>query len=269
LNKIYLFLISLLAFAASQSDSNSKPEFDSFHSVQSESLSVEYIAHASFILQYKGTKILLDPFADKEWIGYSFPKDITADAIFSTHPHYDHDGGLFLDREPYWKDKIPLHQDPGKYSIGSFEITGLKGKHSDPYGKEFGQKNTIWLIDAGETRILHWGDNGPANDDLIEKFGEVDILMIPIDSTYHILKKEETEAMITAIDPNIIIPMHYKHPDLEDEPDQPKNLGPITPVLENKENVTWLTSHKYQFEGKPQPDRQTYIVFKHSPDIEK
>lgn len=64
-------------------------------------VTVAYIAHASFQITYKGTTLLLDPYADKIWLGYNFPKGITADAIFCTHPHYDHDGGLFRGYTPY------------------------------------------------------------------------------------------------------------------------------------------------------------------------
>jgi len=248
---------------------NSDIPVNNFSQVQSEQLNVEYLAHASFLLDYNGTTILLDPFADKVWIGYSFPAGVTADAIFSTHPHYDHDGGLFRDYEPYWKGKIPLYQDAGNYSIGLFKITGFIGKHSEPYGKEFGQKNTIWMIEAGNTRVLHWGDNGPVDSDLLKKFGRVDILMIPMDSTYHILKKDETESMIKAINPKIIVPMHYKHPDLEEGPGHPKNLGPIEPVLEGNESVEWLQSNTFEFNDLSGFNGQKYIVFQHSPDIKK
>ncbi len=259
---LFSLLLIFLGFNSENSGKNSEP-------IQKEQLTVEYIAHASFLLEHEGTTILLDPFADKVWLGYSFPKGVTADAIFSTHPHYDHDGGLFLEHTPYWKNKIPLYQDTGSYTVGAFEITGFKGKHSEPYGKEFGQKNTIWMIEAGETRLLHWGDNGPASDEMIESFGRVDILMIPMDSTYHILKKDETESMITAINPKVIIPMHYKHPDLEDGPGKPKNLGPIEPVLQGKENAMWLQSNSYPFGDISKITQQTYIIFKHSPDVKR
>lgn len=232
-------------------------------------LGVEYIAHASFLLHYQDKTILLDPFANKKWIGYSFPKGVKADAIFSTHPHYDHDGGLFLDSIPYWKGEMPLYQDPGKYQIGPFAITGIKGKHSEPYGKEFGQKNTIWVIKAGDIRVVHWGDNGPINKKQIADIGRVDILMVPIDSTYHILEKEQLEATMTALNPKIIIPMHYKHPDLESEPDKPKNLGPIIPALENKKNVTYLDSNTFWFGDLASQKGHTIMVFKHSPNIKR
>ena len=69
-------------------------------------INIEFLAHASFILKYKESTLLLDPFADTTWISYSFPRDVVADAIFSTHPHYDHDGGIFRNLNPYWQGKI-------------------------------------------------------------------------------------------------------------------------------------------------------------------
>ncbi|MDX1618626.1 MAG: MBL fold metallo-hydrolase [Balneolaceae bacterium] len=234
---------------------------------QSGKLGVEYIAHASFLLHYQSTSLLLDPFADKEWIGYSFPRGVTADAVFSTHPHYDHDGGIFLGREPYWEGEIPLYQDPESYMVGAFEITGIKGKHSDPYGKEFGQKNTIWIIEAGDIRLVHLGDNGPLNDRQVDRIGRVDLLMVPMDSHYHILKKEELEKVLADLDPRVIIPMHYKHPDLEEKPDRPKNLGPIAPVLEGVERVRYLESNIHWFEQPLSRKKHSYVVFRHSPDI--
>ena len=141
-------------------------------------LKIEYIAHASFILEFEDHRLLLDPFADTTWISYSFPRDIVADAIFSTHPHYDHDGGIFRNLKPYWEGQFPFYQDPGNYTEGPFQIEGIKGKHCDPYGKEFGQKNTIFIFEVAGLRLAHWGDNGPLNDALLSSLKDIDILLL-------------------------------------------------------------------------------------------
>ena len=140
--------------------------------------------------------LLLDPFADSVWIGYKFSREIKADAIFSTHPHYDHGGGLFRNLKPYWEGKIPFYQDPEQQSIGSFKMEGIKGRHCDPYGKEFGKKNTIWIFEVAGLRIAHWGDNAPINDTIAKALTDIDIHMVSIDYTYHILKSDELKEVL-------------------------------------------------------------------------
>ena len=88
-------------------------------------------------------------------------------------------------------DEIPFYQDPGIHTIGTFKMEGIKGKHCDPYGKEFGQKNTIWIFEVAGLRIAHWGDNAPINDTILQALENIDILLVPIDDTFHILKEEE------------------------------------------------------------------------------
>jgi len=210
---------------------------------------------------------LLDPYADKIWIGYDFPKNITADAVLSTHPHYDHDGGQFLGHTLYWKDKIPFYQEPGIYKIGDFKITGIKGKHCDPYGKEFGQKNTIWKIEVDDHTLVHLGDNGPLTTENYKAIDQVDILFIPIDAQYHILKKEELEVVLTTIKPNTIIPMHYRIPALEIDPSKPEDLGGIDPYLKGKTNVKKLQGNISRFDSHTSEHSQQIVVFKHSPHI--
>lgn len=259
--RLHLFLVSMILF------SHSLQSYQGEASLGEEEIQVEYIGHASFKIHTNQETILLDPFADKVWIGYSFPKNLTADAIFSTHPHYDHDGGIFIKRTPYWQGKIDLFTDPGKYTIGGFNIAGIKGKHCDPYGKEFGQKNTLWKIEVNGLTIAHLGDNGPLTDENVAALKGVDILMVPIDAEYHILKKEELATVLDQIKPRVIIPMHYKIEELESRPGKPQDLGPIDPYLVGKTNVQRLSSNMHTFSKTRLSSDQQIVVFQHSPLI--
>jgi L-ascorbate metabolism protein UlaG (beta-lactamase superfamily) len=53
---------------------------------------------------------------------------------------------------------------PGVYRFGEISVSGIEGKHAEPYGKEFGQTNTIWLLEVAGLRIVHIGDNGPITE---------------------------------------------------------------------------------------------------------
>jgi len=182
--------------------------------------------------------------SDLIWLGYDFPKDMETDAVLITHPHYDHDAGQSRGRPFPGPEKIQVLRDPGRYIIGDISIQDVKGKHADPYGKEFGQINTIWVIEAAGLRIAHIGDNGPLSKEAIENIGGVDILMIPIDAFYHILKEAELQSIFDALNPKVIIPMHYQIPELEPAPDRPKNLGPIGPWLKGKKNFLRLENNE-------------------------
>ncbi len=233
--------------------------------IKKDEVLVEYIGHASFKVSTAEASLLLDPFADKVWIGYNFPEGQTADAIFSTHPHYDHDGGIFIKRNPYWKGQIPMHTDPGTFEVGDIKVEGITGKHSDPYGKEFGQKNTIWIITVAGLKIAHLGDNGPLFPENVESLKGVDLLMVPIDAEYHILKKEELAEVLSQVNPRVIIPMHYKIEALETRPGKPQDLGPIDPYLVGKPNVLKLSSNLYKFSKSQIKSGQQIVVFQHSP----
>ena len=231
-------------------------------------VAIEYLAHACFRIESPaGTRILIDPYASRVWIGYDFPEGVEADLVLITHPHYDHDAGRALGKVVPWGPETSVLSDPEVFESKDVRITGIEGKHADPYGKEFGQTNTIWLLEIGGLRIAHLGDNGPLTAANVDALGRVDILMMPIDSEFHILAEEEVERILDALEPRVLVPMHYKHPDLEPEAGKPDGLGPIEPWAQGRKNVVFLDENRATFCARSLlPARQT-LVFPHSPRV--
>lgn len=229
---------------------------------------IEYVAHACFrIHAADGTRLMIDPYASRVWLGYDFPSGLEMDAVLVTHPHYDHDGGAAMGKTVPWVPEVPVLSDPGEETVGQVRIKGVVGKHADPYGKEFGQKNTIWVIEVDGLRVVHLGDNGPLTEANVEEIGRVDVLMAPIDGEYHILNSPEIEAIRAQLEPRILVPMHYRHPDLEVSADSPSDLGPIEPWLEEQKNVVRLEEHRAVLSlGTLLPAPQV-LVFPHSPRV--
>ncbi len=187
---------------------------------------LEYIAHASFVLTSPGgTRVAIDPFNGDRWLGYSFPSGLQADVVLVSHPHYDHDASY------YFRSGTPVFRRPGRYRVGDVTIEGHHGRHADPFGQDFEQVNTIWVIESGGVRVAHLGDNGPPPAQLVASLGRVDVLLVPTDSQEHILTDASVTTIQAALRPRITIPMHYR---LQGFRDLPTSLGPL--------GTTWLSS---------------------------
>jgi len=212
-----------------------------------EEVALEYIAHASFRIHTgDGCRLLLDPYASRVWLGYDFPPGIGADAVVITHPHYDHDAGRF--RELPEADSIlgvegrRVFDEPDTVRLGDARLVGVAGKHADPYGEEFGQRNTIWVVEVGGIRFAHLGDNGPLDEELARRLGRVDVLLVPVDGVEHILTWEEVER-IRAL------------------------LRPVDPWLEGRERVRRLGTHRIVLSAGDLPEAPEVWVFSHAPAV--
>ena len=229
---------------------------------------IEYIAHASFLMRAgDGTELLIDPFASQVWLGYDWPDSIEPDAVLITHPHYDHDAGRFREMPFPWASETLVIDEPGAHTIGDFTVTGIAGKHADPYGMEFGQLNTLMVVEVAGLRIVHLGDNGPLTTEMVEGLGRVDVLMMPADADYHILSEEATQAVLEALQPRIVIPMHYRIPGLEADEDSPSSLGDIDPWLAGRAGVERVGGHMTTLRATELPADRTILVFEHAPYV--
>lgn len=180
---------------------------------------LEYIAHAAFVFESpEGVRIAIDPYNSERWLGYAYPDDVRADAVLVTHPHYDHDASY------YFPAATPVFRQPGVFTIGDVRLEGHEGRHADPYGREFGQINTVWVVEAGGVRVAHFGDNGPPDQALLDALGRIDVILVPSDGQEHILKQAEIAVIRDALKPRLTIPMHYR---LEGFRDLPASLDPV------------------------------------------
>lgn len=233
-----------------------------------EGVTIEYIAHAAFrITSPGGHSVLVDPFASRTWIGYDYPGRITADAVLISHPHYDHDAGIYRGGEPPWDESMLVLREAGDYTVGDIRITGVEGKHADPYGKEFGQINTIWLIEVGGLRIVHTGDNGPIDDRIQGELGRVDMLMLPVDAEFHILSQATIDDYRERLQPRLLVPMHYRHDDLEPDPDKPGGLGNIDDWAAGRARVRRVDSDHATIALDDLPEERGVLIFEHSPAV--
>jgi L-ascorbate metabolism protein UlaG (beta-lactamase superfamily) len=128
-------------------------------------------------------------------------------------------------------------------------------------------RNTMWLVEIGGLRIAHLGDNGPLTEQSLHDLSHVDIPLIPIDAQEHILKNHEVQSIRRALRPRVLIPMHYRYPNLEDSDDSPKALGPIDPWLADQKHVARLERHYVIFASDSLNFTERIVVLCHSPKV--
>ncbi len=169
-------------------------------------MTITWFGHSCFRIEAKEGSILTDPFSKE--IGLKPPK-IKDDVVLVTHGHYDHNNLEGLNPEAF------VIKNPGEYEKQGIAVHGIPSYHDKVGGKERGL-NTIYVIKSEDITLCHLGDFGEEklSDEQVEQIGDVDILMIPVGGTFTINYKEAV-GVLSQIEPKVVIPMHYKLPDLK------------------------------------------------------
>jgi hypothetical protein len=77
------------------------------------------------------------------------------------------------------------------------------------------------------------------------------------------------DAVIAWLHPRIVIPMHYRIPELETSAESPSDLGEIDPWLEGRPNVERAEDNRLVLSLDRLPDTQTILVLRHSPAVSR
>lgn len=191
---------------------------------------IDFFGHMAFrVTSPRGTTMIIDPWRNDPsgywgvWYPDKFP-EVPVDIVLSTGAHFDHDAVY----RPH--ATMVLERLAGKFSLGDVAITGIADKHMcDSQGwykwtdaaPEFGQDfcppdnfmhmdNFIQIIETGGLKIVHWGDNRPVPPaSVMEALAGVDVLILPIDGSSHILSYDNIGVIIAKLKPKIVIPGHY------------------------------------------------------------
>ncbi len=158
------------------------------------------------------------------WYGFScFRLSVRGMATVVTDPFDDHLAGL--DSSKLDADIVTISQGdpgnrslqairgtpyvvtgPGEYEIGGVFITGIQtGKQK---GSETAQ-NTLYVFNYDSLTVAHLGElDRPLTPAEMEAVGTVNIALVPIGSE-HGLNAARAAEVISLLEPNIVIPMHY------------------------------------------------------------
>ena len=99
---------------------------------------------------------------------------------------------------------------PGEYEIGNVFITGIVTKSAAR-----ANNNVIYLFDYDGLKVAHLGDldKVPSQTE-IEALEEVNILLLPVGGG-NSLNAAQASELVSMLEPNIVVPMHYHLPGLK------------------------------------------------------
>ncbi len=171
-------------------------------------MDITWYGHSCFRLTERGkAAAVTDPYNGD--IGYKLPRKLRADIVTISHEASGHNN-----RD--WPRSTYVISGPGEYEIGGVFVIAVAMHHPD----EPARQNIVYVLDFDGLNVLHLGDLSyvPTQSE-VETLGAVNVALVPVGGG-NALNAGQAAEVISLIEPDIIIPMHYKtpHTPLELEP---------------------------------------------------
>ena len=198
-------------------------------------MEIMWLGYSCFRLKGKSTTVITDPCPPS--LGYPVDNP-SAHIVTASHQHSNHSYIEAVSGEPR------LIYRPGEYEISGALIIGISTFHDAENGTKLG-KNTVFVIEIDDITICHLGDLGhPLSSKQIEELGHIDVLLVPVGGGTTV-SASQAAGLVRAIEPRMVIPMHYKTLTLTREMDNVDKflheMGLKEAVPQPKINVTKST----------------------------
>ena len=166
-------------------------------------MEITWYGHSCFRITERGmASVVTDPF-DAAVVGYN-PLKLKAEVVTVSCNDLGHNNHAVVKGEPY------LITGPGEYEIGGVFITGMQTTTAKKDSKD--PLNTLYVFDFGNLTICHLGQvNSIPSQSNIEELGNINIALVPVGEGGGLNASKAAE-VISMLEPNIVIPMHYETP---------------------------------------------------------
>ena len=176
-------------------------------------MKIRFYAHASFRLEADELSVITDPYTPGPQHSGFDPIDEPADVVIMSSATDD-----------FHSDPSHVRGDPTVVNALELPPEGadVRGLHIRPFPAmesmtfDFGRDpdaNALYLFTLGGLRVLHMGDIGnPVPQEHLDALrGNVDLLFA-LTGAHATIALDDLDAAIDAIDPRVVIPMHYFSP---------------------------------------------------------
>ena len=170
-------------------------------------MEITWYGHSCFRLTERSyATVVTDPY-EKKAVGYSDLK-LKADIVTVSHDAPGHSNTDVV------KGSSHVIDGAGEFEIGSVFITGVStdGGSSKKKSKDASSRNTVFVFDYNGITVAHLGDlkQVPTQSE-IESLGTINVALVPVGGGGGLNAAKAAE-VISMIEPNIVVPMHYATP---------------------------------------------------------
>jgi L-ascorbate metabolism protein UlaG (beta-lactamase superfamily) len=174
-------------------------------------MEITWYGHSCFRLTERNyATVVTDPF-DSKSIGYDSLK-LRSDIVTVSHDAPGHNNTDAV------KGASHVIDGPGEFEIGGVFVTGVQtdvsgsGKKKTKKDDEAPSRNTIYVFDYDGITVAHLGDlREVPNQSEIELLGTINVALVPVGGGGGLNAAKAAE-VISLIEPNLVIPMHYSTP---------------------------------------------------------
>src|SRR5215207_2101903 len=170
-------------------------------------MDITWYGHSCFRLTERNyATVVTDPFDNKS-IGYDQIK-LKSDIVTVSHDAPGHNNTDSV------KGTSHVIDGAGEFEIGGVFVTGVQTDGGGSGRKKAKEKdnsvrNTIYVFDYDGITVAHLGDlkDTPTQSE-IESLGTINVALVPVGGG-GALKAAKAAEIISLIEPNLVIPMHY------------------------------------------------------------
>jgi L-ascorbate metabolism protein UlaG (beta-lactamase superfamily) len=172
-------------------------------------MEITWYGHSCFRLTERNyATVVTDPF-DSKTVGYDSLK-LKSDIVTVSHDAPGHSNTDAV------KGVSHVIDGPGEFEIGGVFITGVQSDSGSSGKKkksgDTAPRNTIYVFDYDGITVAHLGDlNVTPSQSEIESLGTVNVVLVPVGGGGGLNAAKAAE-VISLIEPNLVIPMHYSTP---------------------------------------------------------
>lgn len=166
---------------------------------------INFYGHGCCKLKGKSGSVVCDPF--HSFVGFDLPK-LSADivTVSSDNPGYNNYPAVTGTAR---REKPFIIDYPGEYEVDGVSVFGVKTYRDQNQGVENGV-NIVYTFLLDDLRVCHLGSLGhELSEKQIHQIGLVDILFVPVGNQTTLDPKAALK-VARSLEPNILIPIHYK-----------------------------------------------------------